>query len=107
MLFKNYYKQGIEINQQSVKLEIIYQDDFLLVINKPSGLHSISQNDSTKIVTETMTTTAGNIAKILASEHPEQATFGNEAGLLQRLDLETSGCLLIARTESALSLIHI
>ena len=41
-----------------------------------------------------------SIAELVIAQYPTQRALGDEAGLLQRLDFETSGCLLIARSES-------
>ena len=84
--------KGIEINHLSVKLEIIYEDEFLIICNKASGLHSISLPSSEK--------PTKSIAQLVSKQYPTLRALGDESGLLQRLDFETSGCLLIARSES-------
>jgi len=75
---------------------ILFKDENLVAVDKPSGLASQPQpqDDDGK-------TTA---VSLLLLEHPElKKEFPNsiEPGLLHRLDVETSGVLLFARTEAA------
>lgn len=74
---------------------ILFSDDCLLAIDKPAGMPSVA--------------TAGGdpctVAAWLLARFPEQARVGErgreEAGLVQRLDNDTSGILLAARTAEA------
>lgn len=80
---------------------ILYEDQYVLVINKPAGLvvHPDGRNDF-----ETL-------SEILLSERPELAGVGEtmvlegkeikRPGIVHRLDKETSGCLLIAKTQES------
>ena len=74
-------------------LAILYEDDHLLAVNKPSGL-----------VTHPG---AGNRDRTLAHaiilQRPQLAGVGHDLrpGVVHRLDRETSGILLMAKTESA------
>ncbi|MBN1457362.1 MAG: RNA pseudouridine synthase [Sedimentisphaerales bacterium] len=69
--------------------DIIYQDDSLLVINKPAGI-SVTKDR----------TGADDILKILKENFPE-----NEFRLIHRLDKETSGIMILAKTPETQSLI--
>ena len=72
-------------------LDLVYQDDYLLVVNKPAGIHSaINQKSS-----------APSIASLLAEALPQSLSIGRnplDAGLVNRLDFSTSGLLLAAKT---------
>lgn len=73
---------------------IEYSDASIIIINKPSGLHSVALRQ-----TDTQT-----VANFLLARFPETAKAGArplEAGLVHRLDAETSGLLLAARTPAA------
>lgn len=80
---------------------VLYEDNDVLVINKPAGL--IVHGDG-KITDETL-------GDILAQNYPELLTVGeplliNEKkivrpGIVHRLDKETSGCIIIAKTEES------
>ncbi|MGI9228702.1 MAG: RluA family pseudouridine synthase [Gammaproteobacteria bacterium] len=68
---------------------ILYQDDNVLVIDKPSGLvvHSGSGRDF-------------GVIELLRQR------FGEELQLVHRLDQQTSGCLLLARNMPSLRRLH-
>ncbi len=69
-------------------LDIIYEDDELLVINKPHGLLSVG-NESEKALTAYRA--AMNYVRL---KHPQNRIF-----IVHRLDKDTSGVLLFAKTE--------
>jgi len=75
-------------------IQINYCDDCLILIIKPAGLPSIGLRHA-----QTQT-----VAHFLLDQFPETARAGSrrmEAGLAHRLDTDTSGLLLAARTPSA------
>ena len=65
-------------------VQIIFEDEFLLVINKPAGLHSIEDGYDSSIP---------HIRSLL------EPNFG-KLWMVHRLDKETSGVMVIARTAS-------
>ena len=69
-------------------LEILYEDDYLIAINKPSGLLSIS-NDKEKIVT----------AYRMVSDYVKASNKGKFIFVVHRLDQDTSGVLLFCKNE--------
>lgn len=71
-------------------LSILYEDEAILVINKPVGLtvHPGSGNPS------------GTLANALLYHHPALANLPR-AGIVHRLDKDTSGLLVIAKTLTA------
>jgi 23S rRNA pseudouridine1911/1915/1917 synthase len=76
------------------ELPIVYEDDSILVIDKPAGVatHGFSARDG------------GTLANWLAARRPALLNVGKsrwEPGLLHRLDVETSGLVLIAKTQAA------
>jgi 23S rRNA pseudouridine1911/1915/1917 synthase len=75
---------------QSIALEIVYEDDALLVVNKPAGLvvHPAAGNYDGTLVNALL-------HHIPASHHLPRA------GIVHRLDKETSGLLLVAKTLKA------
>ena len=70
-------------------LNIIYEDNELIVINKPSGLLTIATDK------EKRKTAYALLSKYVKMEHPENKIF-----VIHRLDRETSGLLLFAKNES-------
>lgn len=75
---------------QAMRLSILFEDPDLLIIDKPAGLvvHPGSGN------------TEGTLVNGLLHFDPELATLPR-AGLVHRLDKDTSGCLVVARTARA------
>jgi 23S rRNA pseudouridine1911/1915/1917 synthase len=72
---------------QDIKLDIVYEDDDILVINKPAGL----------VVHPAAGHSEGTLVNALLAHAPELAQLPR-AGIVHRLDMETSGLLVIART---------
>jgi len=69
-----------------VKLEILYQDDHLVVVNKPANLLSVPDRYIADIP---------NVTNMLG------AKLGDPIIAVHRLDRPTSGCLVVARTPEA------
>ncbi|MDO3524073.1 RluA family pseudouridine synthase [Ralstonia pseudosolanacearum] len=72
---------------EPVDLDVVYEDDTLLVINKPAGLvvHPAAGNWS------------GTVLNGLLHRYPQAAGLPR-AGIVHRLDKETSGLMVVART---------
>lgn len=73
---------------------IVYSDDHILAMDKPAGMPSISLKDDEK----------GTLSAWLIDQFPEQGNVGPnhlEAGLVHRLDNDTSGLMIAARTRSS------
>ena len=78
----------------TVQLTVLHEDDSLLFIDKPSGVPSQPQESGE----------LGTIANALVARWPALVEAGadpREAGLCHRLDIETSGVLLAAKTRVA------
>lgn len=75
-------------------LPILYEDDALIAIDKPTGLPSVALHAGDR----------DTAANFLIGHAPETAAAGGsplEAGLVHRLDTGTSGALLAARSPAA------
>jgi 23S rRNA pseudouridine1911/1915/1917 synthase len=75
---------------QSLPLAIVYEDDALIVVDKPAGLvvHPGSGNWD------------GTLANALLHHAPQLAAVAR-AGIVHRLDKDTSGLLVVAKTPTA------
>ncbi|MDQ0513827.1 23S rRNA pseudouridine1911/1915/1917 synthase [Mycoplasmoides fastidiosum] len=91
----------IETNQREIsnqpifsQIKIVYEDDAIIIIDKPSGLlsHPTSKNEN-----DTLT----DFLAFYFSQNP-QAVDLLRNGLVHRLDKETSGLMIVAKTETAL-----
>ena len=83
------------IEGQDIPLDIIYSDDHVIVVNKPSGM----------VVHPGAGQRSGTLAQALLFHFPELARVGptDKPGIVHRLDKETSGVILAARTQAAYS----
>ncbi len=80
-----------ELIAQDIPLEVLYEDEHLLAINKPPGL----------VVHPAVGHRDGTLVNALLWR---SSTWGGEAtrpGLVHHLDKETSGVLLVAKTDAA------
>jgi 23S rRNA pseudouridine1911/1915/1917 synthase len=82
-----------EIAGESIPLSVVYEDEFLLVIDKPAGMvvHPAPGNWSGTLV---------NALIGRGSKLPAGAEAGRP-GIVHRLDKETSGLLIVAKTDRA------
>ena len=80
---------------KSIEFEVIFEDDSLIVINKPSGL----------IVHPGSGVKEGTLVNGLAARFPDLQMLDDSIrlGLVHRLDKGTSGLVLVARTQEALT----
>lgn len=76
------------------KIKIIYQDKWLMLIDKPSGL---IVNRSATAKKETLQDWLEKKIKIKKSTIEEGDDFFQRTGIVHRLDKETSGLLLVAK----------
>jgi 23S rRNA pseudouridine1911/1915/1917 synthase len=80
--------------QSDLHVQTVHEDESMLVLNKPAGMatHGFSGRDR------------NTLANFLAARHPGILTVGNsrwEAGLVHRLDRDTSGLVIVAKTQAA------
>lgn len=81
--------------------KILFEDDTLLVIDKPSGL---VVNRAESVVGETVQDWVEKnfkVSKVSKVSEVSNDTFIFRSGIVHRIDKETSGCLLIAKTQEA------
>lgn len=75
---------------EAIDLNIVYEDDHILVINKPAGfvVHPAAGNYS------------GTLLNALLAHNPEQINLPR-AGIVHRLDKDTTGLMVVAKTLAA------
>lgn len=86
---KEGFVKDTKIDAKKLDLDIVYEDEYLMVINKPSGLvvHPGSGNKDNTLVNGLMYYTK-NLSDIGDSDRP---------GIVHRLDKDTSGLMLVAK----------
>lgn len=84
----------VALTPQDIPFEIVHEDDAILVINKPAGL----------TVHPGAGRASGTLVNAIASRVPQLLTMGGglRPGIVHRLDKDTSGLLVVAKTEGAL-----
>lgn len=88
-----------EIKPEPIPLDIIYEDEYLMVVNKPAGMvtHPAYKHYSGTLVNALMHH-SGALSQLHAKEDEKFNTF--RPGIVHRLDKETSGLLVIAKDET-------
>jgi 23S rRNA pseudouridine1911/1915/1917 synthase len=84
---------GRPIEGEAIPLDVVFEDEDLIVVNKPAGM----------VVHPAPGNWTGTLVNALIGRGGDLSDLGGEdrAGLVHRLDKETSGLLLVARTERA------
>src|SRR3989440_3339488 len=85
--------EQIETRPQRIPLDILFEDDDLIVINKPAGLTvhpGAGQREHTLV--NALLSHCTTLSGIGGKERP---------GIVHRLDKETSGCLVVAKNDFA------
>ena len=77
---------------EEIPLDVLYEDECLLVLNKPPGLvvHPGAGNQEHTLVNALLHHCKGQLSGIGGVARP---------GIVHRLDKETSGCLVVAKTD--------
>ena len=83
-------EQHSEDQPENINIDVVYEDDDVLVINKPVGMvvHPGAGNQT------------GTLVNALLYHYPQQHHLPR-AGLVHRIDKDTSGLLLIGKTKPA------
>lgn len=78
---------------RQLEIPIIYEDDSLLAVDKPAGVATHGFSGRAR----------ATLANFLAAQRPGLLNIGKsrwEPGLVHRLDIETSGVVLVAKTQA-------
>ena len=78
-------------NPENIPLNVIYEDEYLIAVNKPPGM----------VVHPSRGHWSGTLASALAFHFQELSTAGgeNRPGIVHRLDRDTSGVMVVAKTD--------
>ncbi len=90
------------IRGEAIRLDIVYEDEWLLVVNKPQGMVVHPSVDSASHFTGTLVNAlihhCGTAGQGLSS--PPDDPMGIRPGIVHRIDRDTSGLLVIAKTNA-------
>ncbi len=86
--------EPLEAVPQDIPVEIVYEDDDLLVVNKPRGMvvHPAAGNPDGTLVNALLYHCSGRLSTINGVVRP---------GIVHRIDKDTSGLLLVAKNDLA------
>lgn len=86
--------QPLSIEAENIPLDILYEDDYLLVVNKPKGMvvHPATGNYSGTLVNALMFHCKDSLSGINGVLRP---------GIVHRIDKDTSGLLIVAKNDLA------
>ena len=79
---------NIDVLPEKIDLDIVYEDEYLMVINKKSGM----------VVHPAPGNYTGTLVNALLGRH-ELSSNGIRPGIVHRLDKDTSGLMLVAKTD--------
>lgn len=81
-----------EAQPEAIPLAILYEDEALLVLNKPAGLvvHPASGHEARTLVNALLHHCRGRLSGVGGVARP---------GIVHRLDKDTSGCLVVAKSD--------
>lgn len=84
----------IALKAEKIPLEVVFEDTSLLVVNKPSGMltHPTGKEQTGTLVNALLAHCAGSLSGINGEIRP---------GIVHRLDRDTSGLLMVAKTDAA------
>jgi 23S rRNA pseudouridine1911/1915/1917 synthase len=84
--------KSAEAQPEEMALDILFEDDSLLVLNKPAGLvvHPSAGHEQHTLVNALLHHCRGSLSGIGGVARP---------GIVHRLDKETSGCLVVAKND--------
>ena len=84
----------VSVTPENIPLSIIHEDEDIIVIDKPAGL----------VVHPAAGVRSGTLANALAfhfQQHSRRESSAPRAGIVHRLDRETSGLMVVAKSEDA------
>ncbi len=84
----------VDIEPENIPLNIVFEDEYLLVVNKPKGMvvHPAAGNNSGTLVNALLYHCKGQLSGINGVNRP---------GIVHRIDKDTSGLLVVAKGDAA------
>ncbi len=86
--------EELNVEPENIPLDILYEDDDLLVVNKPKGMvvHPAAGHSSGTLVNAVLYHCSGNLSGINGVLRP---------GIVHRIDMDTTGALVICKSDFA------
>ncbi len=80
-------KETVFVNPSKTTLDVLYEDDYLLVVDKPANLLTVA------------TTSSNHTLYRQVSDYVKQRNKNNKVFIINRLDRETSGLVMFAKVQ--------
>jgi 23S rRNA pseudouridine1911/1915/1917 synthase len=89
--------EKVEITAEDIEIPILYEDEYLIIVNKPAGMvtHPAYKNHSATLVNALLFHIEKNASAL------SNVNGFERAGIVHRLDKNTSGILVVAKDEDA------
>ena len=86
-------EENIKVEAEDIKLDIVYEDDDVMVVNKPNGM----------VVHPAVGNKSGTLVNALVNHSNNLSTVNGEfrPGIVHRIDAYTTGLLMIAKNDKA------
>ena len=86
--------ESCDINPENIPVDIVYEDDDIIIVNKPKGMvvHPANGNYTGTLVNALMYSHKDKLSSINGSIRP---------GIVHRIDKDTSGILVVAKNDEA------
>ena len=97
LVFEMPEREPLVATPEAIDIPIIYEDDYLLVVDKPAGMVTHPAHGAT----------SGTLVNALLAHIGTLPGDALRPGLVHRLDRDTSGLLVVAKTDDALSALGI
>lgn len=97
------HAEGVALEPQAIPLAVVYEDDDLVVINKPRGLvvHPAKGTPSGTLVNALLYRYGALEGQSSGDSADEDTEADVRPGIVHRLDKDTTGLMVIARSERA------
>jgi 23S rRNA pseudouridine1911/1915/1917 synthase len=94
--------RSIEVLPENIPIDIVYEDDYIVIVNKKAGMvvHPAYGNYTGTLV-NALTFHFGNLPKTRTKLNND--LYLDRPGLVHRIDKNTSGIIIIAKTELAMT----
>ena len=89
-------QEGDHFEPEDIPIEIVYEDQYLAVINKPAGM---VVHPGAGVPNGTLANAIAWHFKFDTSSHDKNDKKSNRIGIVHRLDKETSGLIVVAKNE--------
>ena len=90
---EEYIKEEINVEGENIPLDIVYEDEDIIIVNKPNGM----------VVHPAVGNTKGTLVNALLYHSKELSKVNGEfrPGIVHRIDAYTTGLLMVAKNDKA------